>query len=101
MAKKSKIARNQQRAQVVAKYAQKRAQLKKASVNPHLSPQEREAAMTAFHALPRDASPVRLRNRDQVDGRPRGYIGKFGLSRVNLRKLANEGKLPGVYKSSW
>ena len=101
MAKKSKIARNKQRAQTVAKYAERRAQLKRDSVNPHLPASEREAAMSALHRLPRNASPVRLRNRDSVDGRPRGYLRKFGLSRVNLRTLAHAGDLPGITKSSW
>lgn len=101
MAKKSKIARNKQRAHIVAKYAQKRLELKKASVNPHLSEEERQLAMAALHALPRNASPTRLRNRDQIDGRPRAYLGKFGLSRVNFRQMAHEGLLPGVTKSSW
>lgn len=101
MAKKSKIARNRQRQEIVEKYAQRRAQLKKASVNPHLSEEKREAAMRALHALPRNASPTRLRNRGVTDGRPRGYVGKFGLSRVQFREMALRGELPGVTKSSW
>lgn len=51
--------------------------------------------------LPRDASPTRLNNRDRIDGRSRGYIGKFGMSRINFRNLAHEGKIPGVRKASW
>ena len=101
MAKKSKIARNRQRQEIVEKYAQRRAELKKASVNPHLSVEEREAAMRALHALPRNASPTRLRNRGVTDGRPRGYVGKFGLSRVQFLEMALRGELPGVTKSSW
>ena len=101
MAKKSKIARNQQRMQIVERYQERRAQLKRDSVNPHLSQAERDAAMTALHKLPRDASPTRVRNRDSIDGRPRGYLRKFGVSRVNLRVLAHAGELPGVTKSSW
>ena len=101
MAKKSKIARNQQRATVVERYRERRAQLKRDSVNPHLAEVERAEAMAALHRLPRDASPVRLRNRDNIDGRPRGYLRKFGVSRVNLRELAHAGDLPGVTKSSW
>lgn len=101
MAKKSKIARNAQREKVVAKYADRRKQLKADSVNPHLSQAEREAAMAALHALPRDASPTRLRNRGASDGRPRGYLRKFGLSRVKMREAALRGELPGVTKSSW
>lgn len=55
----------------------------------------------ALRALPRDASPTRLRNRDAIDGRPRGYVGVFGVSRIRLRELAHGGHLPGVTKSSW
>lgn len=101
MAKKSKIARNRQRKAVVARYAERRAKLKKASVDVNLTQAERDAAMAQLHKLPRDASPVRLRNRDAEDGRPRGYLRKFGLSRVRLRQMANDGELPGVTKSSW
>ena len=101
MAKKSKIARNKQREAIVAKYAERRRELKAASINSHLSQDERDAAMAALHALPRDASPTRLRNRDSVDGRPRGYLRKAGISRVRFRKMALEGKLPGITKSSW
>ena len=101
MAKKSKIARNEQRRAVVERYAERRAQLKRDAVNPHLTAAEREAAMRALHALPRDASPTRLRNRDVVDGRPRGVLRVFGLSRIRLRDMAHAGELPGVTKSSW
>lgn len=101
MAKTSKVVANLRRAEIVSRHAERRTQLKKASVSPHLSEGERLAAMRALHALPRDASPTRLRNRDAKDGRPRGYLRKFGLSRVNLRALAHRGELPGVKKSSW
>lgn len=101
MAKKSKIAKDAQRREVVARYAERRAEFKRASVNPHISDEEREAAMTALHALPRDASPVRLRNRDVADGRPRGHLRTFGLSRVRFREMALRGELPGIRKSSW
>lgn len=101
MAKKSKIVKNEQRARVVQRYAELRADLKKASVDPARSQDEREAAMRALHRLPRDASPTRLRNRDAVDGRPRGYLRKVGLSRIRLRQLAHRGELPGITKSSW
>ncbi len=57
--------------------------------------------MAALHALPRDASPTRLRNRDVADGRPRGHLRKFGVSRVRMRQMAHRGELPGVTKSSW
>lgn len=101
MAKKSKIARNRQREEVVARYAERRRELKKTSVNPHLSPEERAAAMRALHALPRDASPTRVRERGASDGRPRGNLRTFGLSRVQFREAAHRGELPGVTKSSW
>lgn len=101
MAKKSKIARDQQRREIVQRYAAKRAQLKKQLVSPHSTDEEREEARLGLQKLPRDASPVRVRNRDQVDGRPRGYLRKFGLSRVRFRELAHKGDLPGVTKSSW
>lgn len=101
MAKKSKIARNKHRAAIVAKYAQRRAELKKACVDVNLTAMERDTAMAALHALPRDASPTRLRGRGASDGRPRGYLRKFGLSRVQFRQMALRGELPGVTKSSW
>lgn len=101
MAKKSKIHANLRRQEMVERYAQRRLELKARSVNPHLSDEEREEAMSKLHKLPRNASPVRVRNRDSVDGRPRGYVGKFGLSRVRLRQMALRGELPGVTKSSW
>ncbi|WP_159621606.1 30S ribosomal protein S14 [Ruania rhizosphaerae] len=101
MAKSSKVAKNEQRKETVARYAAVRAELKKASVDPHRSDEEREAAMRALHKLPRDASPTRVRNRDVADGRPRGHLRKFGLSRVRLREMALRGELPGITKSSW
>ena len=101
MAKKSKIARNKQRAEIVARYAEKRAQLKKQLVDPNASDEEREAARVGLQKLPRDASPVRLRSRDVIDGRPRGVLTKFGISRVRFRRMAHRGELPGVTKSSW
>lgn len=101
MAKKSKIAREAQRRAIVAHYAPVRAELKRRSVDPTLSLEERQQAMAALHALPRNASPVRLRNRDAVDGRPRGFLRQFGLSRIRVRELAHRGELPGVTKSSW
>ncbi|MCL3777677.1 MULTISPECIES: 30S ribosomal protein S14 [unclassified Actinomyces] len=101
MAKRSKIARDAQRREVVARYAERRAELKRASTSPHLSAEERAAAMRALHALPRDASPTRLRNRDVVDGRPRGYLAVTGTSRVRFRQMVLRGELPGITKSSW
>ena len=100
MAKKSKIVANERRKQMVARYAERRARLKEA-VRTAATPEDREAAVRALARLPRNASPVRVRNRDQVDGRPRGYVGKVGLSRINLRTMAHRGELPGITKSSW
>lgn len=100
MAKKSKIVANERRKRVVARYAERRAELKQA-IRTASSPDERDQAVQALNRLPRDASPVRVRNRDQVDGRPRGYVRKVGLSRINLRTLAHKGELPGITKSSW
>lgn len=101
MAKKSKIAADRRRRRVVAHYAERRAELKRASVDPALADAERQAAMAALHALPRNASPTRLRNRDGVDGRPRGFLRKAGVSRIRFRAMALRGELPGISKSSW
>lgn len=100
MAKRSKIVANERRKATVARYAERRAALKEA-IRTSTEAVERDAAVRALSRLPRDASPVRVRNRDQVDGRPRGYVGKVGLSRINLRRLAHRGELPGITKSSW
>lgn len=101
MAKKSKIVKNEQRRALVARYAERRAELKETIRATSSSPEQREAAQRALARQPRDASPVRLRNRDAADGRPRGYLRKFGLSRVRVRQLAHDGHLPGVRKASW
>ena len=101
MAKKSKIAKNEQRKAIVARYAEKRLELRKTLVDPNASDEAREAARLGLQKLPRDASPVRVRNRDSRDGRPRGYLRKFGVSRVRMREMAHRGELPGVTKSSW
>lgn len=100
MAKKSKIVANQRRRRVVAHYAQLRTELKEsARISPTVD--ERNAARIALAKLPRDASPIRIRNRDAVDGRPRGYLRMVGVSRVRFRTMAHRGELPGVVKSSW
>lgn len=100
MAKASKTAKQHQREHLVAAYAQRRHLLKEtARVAP--TQQERSDARAALARLPRDASPVRLRNRDIVDGRPRGHLRAFGLSRIRFREMALKGELPGVTKSSW
>ncbi|HMS36845.1 MAG TPA: 30S ribosomal protein S14 [Arachnia sp.] len=100
MASKAKVAANRRRERTVARYAAKRAGLKElARTAPTL--EERMDALKQLQKLPRDASPVRLRNRDSVDGRPRGYLRKAGVSRVRFRGLAHDGYLPGITKSSW
>jgi small subunit ribosomal protein S14 len=101
MAKKSKIIKNNQRRAVVARYAERRAELKGIIRSPASTLEQRLAAQQALARQPRDASPVRLRNRDSIDGRPRGHLRKFGLSRVRVRELAHQGQLPGVRKASW
>ena len=101
MAKKSKIARNDQRKIIVERYAAKRLELKKALVDPNGTEESREAARLGLQKLPRDASPVRLRNRDSIDGRPRGVLSRYGISRVRFRDMAHRGELPGITKSSW
>lgn len=101
MAKKSKIVKNEQRRVIVANYAQRRAELKQTIRRPSSTIDERAAAQAALQRMPRDSSAVRLRNRDAVDGRPRGHLRKFGLSRVRVREMAHRGELPGIRKSSW
>ena len=89
MAKKSKIVKELQRQEIVERYRDQVLALKKAQ------------DYDALQKLPRNASATRLRNRDSIDGRPRGYIRKFGLSRVKFRELAHKGEIPGVKKASW
>ncbi|MFD3561976.1 30S ribosomal protein S14 [Streptomyces sp. NPDC058686] len=101
MAKKSKIAKNEKRRRVVARYAARRAELNEIVRRLSSSDTERAAAQRELARQPRDSSATRVRNRDSVDGRPRGYLRAFGLSRVNLREQAHAGFLPGVRKSSW
>ncbi|WP_028810339.1 30S ribosomal protein S14 [Streptomyces flavidovirens] len=101
MAKKSKIARNERRKAVVERYAGRRAELKEILRKPGTAEAERAAALEELRRQPRDASATRVRNRDSVDGRPRGHLRKFGLSRVRMREQAHAGFLPGVRKSSW
>lgn len=101
MAKKSKIVANERRRAVVARYAERRAELKAVIGSPGSNAEVRADAVRALARQPRDASPVRLRNRDAVDGRPRGHLRKFGLSRVRVRELAHDGHLPGIRKASW
>ncbi len=101
MAKKSKIAKNEKRKVVVERYAARRAELKEIIRRPGTPDAQRSAAVEELRRQPRDASATRVRNRDGVDGRPRGHLRKFGLSRVRMREQAHAGLLPGVTKSSW
>ena len=101
MAKKGKLERNDRRAELVAKYAEKRRRLAAVMKDPEASPVEKRRAMAALQALPRDSAAVRYRNRCQMTGRPRGFIGKFGISRIAFRDMSLDGLIPGVRKSSW
>ena len=89
MAREAIKARERKRERLVAKYAEKRAALKEAG------------DYEALDKLPRNSSKVRLHNRCKLTGRPKGYMRKFGISRVTFREMASEGKIPGVTKSSW
>jgi small subunit ribosomal protein S14 len=101
MAKTSMVERDKKRAKLVKKYASKRAELKRAAVNPKLSLDERMEAQKKLQKLPRDASPSRQRNRCALSGRPRGVYRKFGLCRNKLREATMRGDVPGLRKSSW
>jgi small subunit ribosomal protein S14 len=89
MAKKSMIARDLKRQKLIAKFAVKRAELKEMG------------DLEGLQALPRNSSPTRWKNRDMISGRPRAYMRKFGLSRINFREKAVKGEIPGITKSSW
>lgn len=101
MAKKAMIERNKKRERMIAKYAAKRAELKAILRDPNTEDEAFYAAQQKLTKLPKNSSPVRLRNRCNVTGRPRAYLRKYGLSRITFRELASEGKIPGVTKSSW
>lgn len=101
MAKKSAIAKNKKRKRMVEQYKDQREELKSIWLDESRSDEEREAAHRKLCSLPRNSSPVRVRNRCALTGRPRGYYRKFGLSRIALRDCALRGDLPGVIKASW
>ncbi len=101
MAKKSSIERQKKREKLVQLKWERRKALKEQIYNLHLSEEEREKARTALNKMPKDSSPVRLRNRCQLTGRSRGYLRKFKVSRLSFRELASAGAIPGVTKSSW
>ncbi|MCP3794129.1 MULTISPECIES: 30S ribosomal protein S14 [Paenibacillus] len=89
MAKKSKVVKEKKRQEIVAKYADLRRELKA------------KGDYEALQKLPRDSSPIRLKSRCELTGRPRGYLRKFKLSRIAFRELAHKGQIPGITKSSW
>ena len=101
MAKKSMIQREIKRSRTVARYAAKRAELKEIIRSPKFSDEEKQVALDKLQKLPRDASPVRMRNRCAITGRPHGYYRKFGLGRNKLRESAMKGEIPGLSKASW
>jgi len=101
MAKLSTMLREQKRRKLVAKFKGKRAELLATINNARASDEYRVAARAKLQQLPRNASPVRLRNRCALTGRPRGYFRKFGLGRNKLREIAMRGEIPGLVKASW
>ena len=101
MAKTSAIERNKKRERMAKKAAAKRQRLKDTANNPSLPMEERFAARLKLAELPRNSSPVRIRNRCQISGRSRGTYRKFKMSRISLRDLASTGQIPGMVKSSW
>jgi small subunit ribosomal protein S14 len=101
MAKISKIVKNERRKEKVKLWAERRAEAKKIVNNPRSTPEEVDSAVVRLQKMPRDGSPIRVRNRCSQTGRSRGYLRKFGVSRIALRELALEGQIPGVTKSSW
>ncbi|MCH7889326.1 MAG: 30S ribosomal protein S14 [Proteobacteria bacterium] len=101
MAKKSAIEKNKRRQRLVRKYAEKRKQLLAVANDDSLPQEERFAARLKLAALPRNSAQVRVRNRCEITGRPRGYYRKFRMSRIALRELALVGQIPGMGKASW
>lgn len=101
MPKTSAIERNKKRQRLVAKHSKRRAELKALLANPATTDEEFFSAQIKLQKLPRNSSPVRVRNRCSLSGRPRAYNRKFGVSRITFRELALAGKIPGVIKSSW
>ncbi len=101
MPKTSAIERNKKRIKLSAKFKAKRAELKALLANPATTDEQFFAAQKKLQKLPRNSAPIRIRNRCSLSGRPRAYIGRFGVSRITFRELALSGKIPGVTKSSW
>jgi small subunit ribosomal protein S14 len=101
MAKTSSIEKNNRRRKMVARYANKRAELKKVANDESLTLEERFQARLKLAELPRNSSAVRIRNRCEITGRPRSYYRKLKISRIALRDLGATGMIPGLVKSSW
>jgi small subunit ribosomal protein S14 len=101
MAKLALVNRDKKRRKMVAKFATRRAQLVETIYDANRSDEERAEARAKLQQLPRDSSPVRLRNRCKLTGRPRGVYRKFGLGRNKLREIAMRGEIPGITKASW
>ena len=101
MAKKSKVVKNLQRQRIVEQYAKKRSELLSIIKDPKTSIDDKRLAYMKIEKLPRDANPIRVRNRCNLTGRPRGFYRRFGLSRIALRELVLKGRVPGVKKASW
>ena len=101
MAKLSMVEREKKRAKVMRRYANKRIELKAIVKSPNTSYEEKQEAILRLQKLPRNMSPVRLRNRCSLTGRPKGYYRKFGLGRNKLREAAMRGDIPGLVKASW
>jgi len=101
MAKTSAIERNKKRRRLVKQFAGRRARLKAVAADEALPPEERFVARLKLAELPRNSSPVRVRNRCELTGRPRGYYRKLKISRIALRELGSKGLVPGLVKSSW
>jgi small subunit ribosomal protein S14 len=101
MAKTSKTVKNDERKEIVARYAAKRAALKATIASVKSSDEEKRNAVNALARLPRNSSATRIRNRCNMSGRPRGFLRHFGLSRIALRDMALNGFIPGVRKASW
>ncbi len=101
MAKKSAIEKNKRRERMVKRWAEKRAQLAALAKDRSLPQEDRFAARLKLAKMPRNSSKVRLRNRCEITGRPRGYYRKFRMSRIALRELGSTAQIPGILKSSW
>lgn len=101
MAKKSAVARQVQRKKLVDLKWKKRQELKKIILSIHSTEEEKQLAVLALNKMPRDSSSVRLRNRCQMTGRPRGFLSKFKVSRLCFREYASQGLIPGIVKASW